>query len=182
MQVGVYEQQQRDRARALKAKFYGSQRPTVRQTTVSLPPEERPEWKRTSCWFNEHVIAFRRYAAFEEKVRTFGLSQTIILDMAGEVVSKRSLRDICEEVLLRYPSVSLADVRGVRRTREVVAARHACIKAVYDERTDISSPIIGKYFLRDHTVVLYAAGRLTHRKSQANEERNRNRISLQART
>lgn len=75
----------------------------------------------------------------------------------GEVADKRRpVAEIVAEVLQNYPGITWAAVKGVRRTRELIAPRHACMVAVYNERRDLSTPSIGKVFHRDHTVVLYA--------------------------
>lgn len=69
---------------------------------------------------------------------------------------KRSIREICREVLADYPGVTIEDVVGVRRKRELIKPRHACMAAVYVERKDLSLPMMGKWFHRDHTTILAA--------------------------
>lgn len=165
MQIGTYEASLRDRARELKRKFYPGNHVTKR---IALPtPVVKPEWMTTDCWFNEHVAVFKKKIAFEDTVRSFCITHRINLDAINAVSERRTMKEICEEVLLLYPGITLADVIGVRRARCIVAARHACMKAVCDEREDLSTPAIGRFFLRDHTVVLYAAGKLKGRNSKA---------------
>ncbi|MGO7686254.1 helix-turn-helix domain-containing protein [Rhizobium ruizarguesonis] len=76
----------------------------------------------------------------------------------GEEVTdrRRTVPEIVAEVLERFPGVTWADVKSVRRTRELIGPRQACMKAVYDERKDLSLPSIGKLFCRDHTTILHA--------------------------
>jgi chromosomal replication initiation ATPase DnaA len=75
----------------------------------------------------------------------------------GEVVDKRrSVPEIIAEVLKKYPNVTWDDVKGVRRTRDLIEPRHACMRAVYEERKDLSLPRIGKIFHKDHTSILSA--------------------------
>jgi chromosomal replication initiation ATPase DnaA len=77
---------------------------------------------------------------------------------AGEGITdkRRAVPDIVAEVLQHYPGVTWEDVKGIRRTRDLIEPRHACMRAVYNERKDLSLPRIGKVFHRDHTVILYA--------------------------
>jgi chromosomal replication initiator protein len=75
----------------------------------------------------------------------------------GEVSdNRRSVREIVAEVLQDFPDVTWEDVISVRRVRTLIAPRHACMRAVYDERKDLSLPRLGRLFHRDHTVILYA--------------------------
>jgi DnaA-like protein len=62
MQVGVYEQQQRDRARALKAKFYPTTQKAVQRPVMEVPAFLHlvPSWKREPTWFDAHMIAWRK--------------------------------------------------------------------------------------------------------------------------
>lgn len=69
---------------------------------------------------------------------------------------RRSVPEIVADVLQNYPGVTWEDVKGIRRTRDLIAPRHACMRAVYDERKDLSLPRIGKLFQRDHTTILHA--------------------------
>jgi chromosomal replication initiator protein len=69
---------------------------------------------------------------------------------------RRPVKVIVAEVLERYPDVTWDDVKGVRRTRDLIEPRHACMKAVYDERKDLSLPRLGRLFARDHTTILSA--------------------------
>lgn len=90
------------------------------------------------------------------------LSQAELLKTAedgeeGEIADKRRpVKEIVAEVLRDYPGVTWEMVKGIRRTRDLIAPRYACMVAVYNERKDLSTPSIGRVFHRDHTVVLYA--------------------------
>jgi chromosomal replication initiation ATPase DnaA len=76
---------------------------------------------------------------------------------AGEMMDKRRpVHEIVAEVLQHYPGITWEDVKGIRRTRDLIAPRHACMRAVYNERKDLSSPRIGKIFGRDHSTLLHA--------------------------
>lgn len=86
------------------------------------------------------------------------LKITLNGDVPGEEVEKkRSVELIVKGVLRDFPGVTWEDVKGVRRERCLVIPRHACMKAVYDERKDLSLPTLGRIFGgRDHTTILNA--------------------------
>lgn len=70
---------------------------------------------------------------------------------------RRSVEAIVRDVLRDFPGVTWEDVKGIRRTRHLVDPRHACMRAVYDERKDLSLPALGRIFGgRDHTTILNA--------------------------
>lgn len=93
------------------------------------------------------------------------LSQAkIICDRDGEYMpeeGKRPVSEIVKEVLDDYPGIAWDDIISVRRTRTLIKPRHACMKAVYDQRKDLTSPQIGAIFKRDHSSVLFAVGALS---------------------
>lgn len=71
--------------------------------------------------------------------------------------NKRTVEAIVRDVLRDFPGITWEDVKGVRRERYLVIPRHACMKAVYEERKDLSLPTIGRLFGgRDHTTILSA--------------------------
>ncbi|HEV7308778.1 helix-turn-helix domain-containing protein [Ensifer sp.] len=86
----------------------------------------------------------------------------------GDLFNRRSVREIVEEVLALYPGVSWEEVIGVGRERRLVEPRHRCMSAVYQERTDLSLPALGRIFHRDHTSVLHA---VTKRERKAGSHR-----------
>ncbi|MBX5089365.1 chromosomal replication initiator DnaA [Rhizobium lentis] len=70
---------------------------------------------------------------------------------------RRSVEAIVCDVLRDFPGVTWEDVKGIRRTRHLVEPRHACMRAVYEERKDLSLPALGRIFGgRDHTTILNA--------------------------
>lgn len=80
---------------------------------------------------------------------------------------KRSIRAIILDELRNFPDVTIEEVLGPRRTREVTAARFAAIAAVKSERTDLSYPQIGREFNRDHTSILHAVRTMEKRRKAA---------------
>jgi chromosomal replication initiator protein len=81
-------------------------------------------------------------------------------DGDGLTDHRRSVPEIVADVLQHYPGISWEDVKGIRRTRDLIAPRHACIRAVFNERKDLSSVQIGRHFGgRDHTTILHSLQR-----------------------
>jgi hypothetical protein len=115
-----------------------------------LLPIFRPEWKRQETYFDNHVIESRR-----------------ILDMlkAGEIelvnVGRRTVSQIVDLVLKDFPKITISQVKGAGRRRDVVAARQKAMWVVRQERPDLSFPAIGRWFGgRDHTTVLHAVRKI----------------------
>lgn len=73
---------------------------------------------------------------------------------ADRTDDRPSIDMIVAGVLADFPGVSWEDVISVRRERRLVKPRHACMRAVYEKRADLSLPRIGRIFRRDHTTVL----------------------------
>ena len=70
--------------------------------------------------------------------------------------NRSSIEEIVMEVLADFPGVTWEDIISVRRDRRLVKPRHACMRAVYEKRKDLSLPRIGRIFHRDHSTVLAA--------------------------
>ncbi|MCY1741173.1 helix-turn-helix domain-containing protein [Ensifer sp. SL37] len=121
--------------------------------------------------FDAHVNAWRKWV---EMKRLLSLSSTSASfpatidweqhaalveskDNADEVMTRRPMKDICLAVLQDFPGVTFEEVRGVHRARNIVAARQACMHAIYTERKDISFPRLANFFgMKDHTGAMYA--------------------------
>ncbi|OHV77993.1 helix-turn-helix domain-containing protein [Ensifer sp. LCM 4579] len=73
---------------------------------------------------------------------------------ADRTEERPSIDTIIAGVLADFPGVTWEDVISVRRERRLVKPRHACMRAVYESRPDLSLPRIGRIFRRDHTSVL----------------------------
>src|SRR5690606_166366 len=84
------------------------------------------------------------------------------LDSGAKVPAKEIIAHVAALHL-----VPVSEIIGDSRTRRVVAARHAAMKAVADNRPDLSLPRIAKYFGgRDHTTILHAIQKLGGRAKQ----------------
>lgn len=69
---------------------------------------------------------------------------------------KVSVKDIIREVAKQH-DVSVQDILGARRSKNIVLARHEAICAAARARPDMSLPALGRHFGgRDHTTILHA--------------------------
>lgn len=86
------------------------------------------------------------------------------------VISERpSMLDIAKGVLKQYPGVTIEDVRGHDRARNVMLARRHVIAAIRIYRPDLSLPAIGRFVAKDHTTCHHAIRKFaeTHMRSGA---------------
>ncbi|WP_164830140.1 helix-turn-helix domain-containing protein [Sinorhizobium meliloti] len=136
--------------------------------------------------YDAHVITWRKWLAFLDAIKASSTSTTVSARFGpyancsasfalGEdfdmFVARRSMRDICIDVLQGFPGVTLDEVKGPRRSRNIVAARQACMFAVYTERKDASFPMIGRFFGgRDHTTALHAIRKIEANIGRRNEK------------
>ncbi|MEY9531648.1 helix-turn-helix domain-containing protein [Sinorhizobium fredii] len=114
----------------------------------------------------ENAAKARRIAALEgdladAQARLLAQAQVLLsgrrADDDDEADGDRSsIEEIVAAVLADFPGVTWADIISVRRDRRLVKPRHACMRAVYEQRKDLSLPRIGRIFHRDHTTVLAA--------------------------
>lgn len=118
-----------------------------------------------------HVIAWRKWTEMKSILSSASTSASFpatvdweqhaaLVDMqdnADKIMSRRPMKDICLEVLQDFPGVTFEEVRGVHRARNIVAARQACMHAIYTERKDISFPRLANFFgMKEHTGAMYA--------------------------
>jgi chromosomal replication initiation ATPase DnaA len=76
--------------------------------------------------------------------------------------------EIINEVLANFPGITWADLKGARRTRNIILPRHLAMHAVYTERKNMSLPMIGRLFGgRDHTTILSAVRKVELMKQKA---------------
>ena len=125
--------------------------------------------------YDAHILAWRDWCDLKAQVKAVRTSSTIsasfgpyascaamlVLDDDTDIViTRRSMKDICLDILQGFPGITLADIKGPRRTRAVVAARQECMYAIYTERADASFPMMGRYFHRDHTSILHSVHKI----------------------
>jgi len=80
--------------------------------------------------------------------------------------ARKRVNAIIDRCATRH-SVSVADILGHSRRREIVAARWEAIGLVAKVFPEFSTPHLGEIFNRDHTAILYALGRITKPKKGA---------------
>lgn len=95
------------------------------------------------------------------------ISQTVrICELEGltdpdiAVALRLPVKRIIADVLVNFPNVTMAEILGASKVRRLIESRHACMKAVYSLRRDLSLPQIGKVFNRDHTTIMHAVAEL----------------------
>ena len=90
---------------------------------------------------------------------------------AVDTLSWRPTIEIINEVLAKFPGITWADLKGARRTRNIILPRHLAMHAVYSERKNMSLPMIGKLFGgRDHTTILSAVRKVERMKQKASKQ------------
>lgn len=107
-----------------------------------------------------------RLRAAEERAHMAGVEARAALEMVRDVAEndfgvcqdavKRSAKAIIQSVAIRT-GIPAGDIVGASRNKVVVAARFLAVRAVANERPDMSLPMIGRVFgNRDHTTILHA--------------------------
>lgn len=71
------------------------------------------------------------------------------------VIAKKSAAKLMDEVAEDF-GTTVQVLKGISRNREIVHARQMAMYRVRKERPDLSLPVIGRAFNRDHTTVLHA--------------------------
>lgn len=73
----------------------------------------------------------------------------------GQSECLRTMDQIARGVLKAYPGITLADIKGSRRTANIYWPRHHIVHSILAERPDISSTMLGRWMGgRDHTSIL----------------------------
>jgi chromosomal replication initiator protein len=95
------------------------------------------------------------YAALANRQVTLGMAQEVLKDLVSETEKKVTL-DRIQRVVADHFDISVGDLRGKRRTREVSFPRQIAM-TLSRELTEASLPAIGEAFGgRDHATVIYA--------------------------
>jgi hypothetical protein len=118
-------------------------------------------WEIHPTQFNHHVIIWRRHMLALD-----------MLESPGEVVvnfdERLPILEIAIEVLTAFPGVTIEEIRGSRRTRRIVLPRQLAMYQAYRQRSDLSLPLIGRWFGgRDHTTVLHAIRKIEALRGEA---------------
>lgn len=163
MQVGTYEAAQRASALDRRNKLYGK---PVKEKVIKLRTEKEYQLEEELAAMKEDNQRLKaKISALEWNISDY---QARLLAQANEICTlqgieltmhqkKRTVGDIIDKVLKKYPGVTLADLISVRRTRHLIEPRHMAMAAVHDARPDLSLPAIGRIFgNRDHSSVHHA--------------------------
>lgn len=125
----------------------------TRKMEMLAEAESRRRYEEESRVRAELIAAQRKEAQAFKATEAY---RVIIVSEAGE--GKQSARSIIDRVASVF-GVSYGEIVGQRRNRHVVAARHAAIQAVVEARPDMTLPMVGRIFNKDHTTIMHALGK-----------------------
>ena len=154
------------RNRCLKPKRFVPDPEPVKAPRLEYRPffaKQLPAWESGMLTFDAHVVAYR----FFSSVASFSISGAARPESSSDLNGRRSIDDIVREVLARYPGVTLALIRSNRRTRDLTEPRQVAMFEVYTQRPDLSLPMIGRYFRRDHTTIIHAVRKIEAMRGEA---------------
>ena len=155
MSVSPALREQHERYRAAHARLWNApaaKLALVKPVKVVEDKANWPEWKRRQVSFDSHVTVWRSV------VRS--CLDRLASEMKSSVGKGRPVKAIILEVLEKFPGVSFAELKGPHRDRNIVRARQVAMYEVYTQREDMSTPMVGNLFLRDHTTVLHAVHKI----------------------
>ncbi len=108
------------------------------------------------------------YAVLTSREVTLSLAQEVLKGLVAETSQRVTLERI-QRVVAAYFNLSVADLRGKRRTKEISFPRQVAM-ALARELTDASLPSIGEAFGgRDHATVIYACSRVSEARKSDNK-------------
>jgi hypothetical protein len=120
-----------------------------------------------------HMVLYRAHQARLRETFTMGASFTvnptaeycpyrseIVFEIDDQPMPRPTMKQIAMEVLKDFPGVTLDDLKGPRRNLMFVIPRHRAMYEIMKQRPDFSYPAVGRFFGRDHTVVLWAVAKI----------------------
>ncbi len=93
------------------------------------------------------------YSNLAKRPITVEMARENISDVISGAEPVKVTQDKIFHAVARKYGVTIEDIRGKRRTREIAQARHVCIY-IMRTVTDLSLPSIGRVFSRDHSTIL----------------------------
>lgn len=93
------------------------------------------------------------YSNLAKRPITIEMARENISDVISGAEPVKVTQDKIFHAVARKYGVTVEDIRGKRRTREIAQARHVCIY-IMRTVTDLSLPSIGRVFNRDHSTIL----------------------------
>ena len=114
-----------------------------------------------------HMVLYRSYQA--NLRANFSLSGSFEMKQAAEYqpyapeihfeeadVPRKTMKQIAMEVLSRHPGITLDIVKGERRDKAAVKARHMIVYEIKKQQPGRSYPEIGRFIGKDHSVAVHA--------------------------
>lgn len=158
---------------SVKARLYGGKRGTVErldnveeQIAMAERRQQRLE-HRVEAQAKQIANLIKSLLDAKAKIEEQGKRiRKLIVEHNAAPNSLRPVQQIASEILKDYPGVTWKDIIGVRRSKHLIEPRYKCMNAVYQERYDLSLPVMGRIFKRDHSVILIAVGRYGKRRSE----------------
>ena len=102
------------------------------------------------------------YSNLAKRPITTEMARENIADVISGAEPVKVTQDKIFNAVARKYGVTVEDIRGKRRTREIAQARHVCIY-IMRTVTDLSLPSIGRVFNRDHTTILSSVDTITEK-------------------
>ncbi|MBQ7298720.1 MAG: chromosomal replication initiator protein DnaA [Clostridia bacterium] len=93
------------------------------------------------------------YSNLAKRPITIDMARENIADVISGAEPVKVTQDKILNAVARKYGVTIEDIRGKRRTREIAQARHVSIYIMRNV-TDLSLPSLGRVFNRDHTTIL----------------------------
>ena len=100
------------------------------------------------------------YSTLAKRPITTEMARENIADVISGAEPVKVTQDKIFNAVARKYGVTVEDIRGKRRTREIAQARHVCIY-IMRTVTDLSLPSLGRVFDRDHTTILSSIDTIT---------------------
>lgn len=105
------------------------------------------------------------YGVLTDREITLGMAQEVLKGMVAET-AKRITMDRIQWIVANHFNLSVADIQGKRRTKEVSLPRQIAM-SLSRELTEASLPAIGEAFGgRDHATVIYACQKISQARKQ----------------
>ena len=151
--------------KAIQARLWG--KPKVPAPVLTVIESRKP------VDASYHMVLYRAYQARLRETFTMGASFTvnptaeycpyrseIVFEIDEQPMPRRSMKEITLEVLKDFPGIKLDDLLGPKRSKALVHPRHLAMYKIWMERKDVSYPMIGKFFNRDHTSALFCVRKM----------------------
>lgn len=164
MHIHLTEAEQRRSAAATRARLMGKPvKPKPPAPVLQITAGRKP------VDASYHMVLYRAYQANLRATFSMASSFTvhpvdeycpyhseIVFQLDNIPERRRSMKEISDEVLKEFPGVTLSEIQGPKRSRKIIHARHLAMYRIWDIRKDVSYPMIGRFFNKDHTSAMAA--------------------------